>query len=980
MQSFHGWCVLAVVLAAGGWKGSPTRADDLRPMAAVFASYQADTFRNELAWPLDLYADSRRGEQQFLNDLLPGLDRYRALLIGKQGAPALDAAQLEQLGQWIDTGGILLLEVTTGQKLFATHQPAWLGRTRWAARDVTIDPRLEIEPHALTAGIDLDGLLRMVLGQADRLGRRAPRRLLGLDGTEGGQALIHADGVALLWIRRHGKGCIIALGGEFSPTARVPGVKQGTIGYSLAPMAVTFWENLRADLHLTRRSQVIAQALAAQPATLWWRDIGENISGGGAALPPAPSAAEALTEISADLGRGEHLWREVFLSLGQTSPGVRFAVDALTGPEGATLPGDSVQVQVLAQPPLLFGYMTNQPPRPGYTKAPLYLTPLTHLPPFGEATVDLNGPETYTLWLRLSAPGNAAPGEYRGTLKVSSANGELTGVPLRLRVWPMHLPGPELLEFEYEHAFEVMPGGSLLQPRGEPNHYNDPQLLARCQAQLPEYAISVGQNYGYHLLGYGAVQVRRRDTGEPLPAGGSRAADWLRTDPLPPLDFSYLNEQYLDGALAAGLKRYASNYVPGADHLLQWARLVEPGAKVLSPAHQRMIVWYLGEYYQHLRERGYVDPTIKTMDEFTPESVDAFVRSAGVLKQTGFRVYTTTPSVMFDADSVRKLDPVLDIWMGHVYVQPYRALAREVLGIELDPSDQEWPYSASSVPGLTVLSGRPWGWLAAKNRCVGFHFHHFFRWYQNDLQPALAGSDRLYVSPAALTYASTVFQGRYYAQLLHLLDVARQRGADAAKVDALAHAADLLVSDDPQALIPTQSKTSSPAKASGVDVEQWWPYAVAPRDAASYERAKVRVFELLQELAPLLGDLKPSVTYGKLTLVQDGQRTFELVPAKSECWAPLQDQLTAWCGPTLPTAPQPSVRLVAGVREDAAVAALLPRLQGRVTEHYPSANDYAVFVLADAQPATVLIVGGDPAGVAKGARLWTKLLTLENRL
>jgi len=962
-------------------------APKTRSFGAYMTHYQNLTFINEVIYPLGISGRVHRvGTVERPIELL---NDYDVLVLGAGGGWVMTANEQHRLGQWLADGGTLIVGMNEVRTLIRDRKPDWLGRSDWTVRRMVVTDKARIANHPLTKGLrkapTIDDLLDEPAPEPSRgpRGPAPPRLRMGLEnGTHGGESLITEFGnVSVLWIRQIGKGQIIAVGGEV-PAARSTPYEQNHISYELDAQAITVWKNIVEELKPTRRSDIIEQWAADQQrdVALWWRYERETPTGGAMMTPPVPQSGDELDALRLNLGRGERMWWYFMLTTRKPLKAVRFEVADLRSEAGHTINGNAIRPFLLAAPQRLHAAMTDLRPLPDHHKAPYYLVPFEHTPPFDRPTVDLHGPETHTFWLEAFCDAATPAGEYRGELRIVGHDEvTLATLPLHVTVWPLYQPAAHTLHFEFEHSWDVLPGGSILAAMaGDATRY-DPTLAGRCMKQIGELGIDVGQVYGYIHQIYGARFVKVLESGQPIDEAVTADPALLGRDPLPALDFSFYDDFYFNSAIDAGLTTFATNYVIGADMTLTYARRIDPEAQPNSPEHQRIVRWYLSEFARYVRQRGYVDVYCKTMDEFGPEHVESFLPAAKLLNEAGFGVYTTTPNVMFDAASAQVMAPLMSLWQGQMLAEPWRRTAHDRLGTELRPDSAFWPYNASSVPGLTMDSGRFWGWLAAYARHPGFHMHHYFRHYWTDTQPALAGPDRLYNSGAAISYAHSVFRGRYLASLLNMIDRAKQLKADSAVIAEVERELSLVIGENEDAILRLKATESELAKKQGqTGVMILTPHGVMSADPRDHERAKVRIFELTLKLKPLLAALKPTIRYGRHILVNNGKLTCELL-GDGDRWAPFREHIGHVVGEGV-VADAATTILVCGERTDPVIEAQLARIGNRINERFPAPGHYAIFTPPhEAGQPDVIIVGGDEDGTRKGVAALTCFLIVEDR-
>lgn len=161
---------------------------------------------------------------------------------------------------------------------------------------------------------------------------------------------------------------------------------------------------------------------ADDDAQLWWCEAPYKVS----RERPAPGGEARPVRIFA--ARNEYEPFQVVLRPTRDLTGLSAVASALTGPNGATISADNVEVCHV-----WYHYVSHPTDKEGcvgwWPDA---------LPPLDEP-IDLTAGENQPLWVTVRVPEEAAAGEYRGTLALS-AEGWSATVPVELRVWDFALP------------------------------------------------------------------------------------------------------------------------------------------------------------------------------------------------------------------------------------------------------------------------------------------------------------------------------------------------------------------------------------------------------------------------------------------------------------------------------------------------------------------------------------------------------------
>lgn len=157
--------------------------------------------------------------------------------------------------------------------------------------------------------------------------------------------------------------------------------------------------------------------------TLWWA-----LSSAAKIRPDQPPPTETGAAIEIRCARNEREAAQLVVRSAQPLKHFQLTLSALTGPGGAEIsPGRFEILQAM--------YLDVTQPTDRASRAGLWPDPL--LPVTGP--LDLSAGTNHAFWLRVFTPTNAAPGTYRGTVRLRAQDLE-TSVPIELRVYDFTLP------------------------------------------------------------------------------------------------------------------------------------------------------------------------------------------------------------------------------------------------------------------------------------------------------------------------------------------------------------------------------------------------------------------------------------------------------------------------------------------------------------------------------------------------------------
>ena len=953
--------VLCLILATAA-APAPAAPAEPRPMGAWFYQYQVITLSNEVVWPLDLYADVRYSFVDFAK-----LDRYSAVLVGNGSAKPMTAEQAGKLERWVAGGGLLVITGDEGRSLFAKADPFGPTSPDWTTAPCP-QPQIVAARHPLMKGVDAERLAALV----DKTALIKPAS---------GEILAGDEKTALVWMQRHRRGTILYLGGALTPLKPFPPAPECQILYELNAAAVRLWQNLIEHFDLPRRRAVIAGwAEASRPPALsfWSRHQKQQPIGAALYYPPYPMGEDLVQRVRFDLGHGERDWQSLYVTVARDVGELHVACSDLKG-EGGRL--SAAHVRFFAQlPPPMAPVMRNEPPVPGTTKAPYWLVDLESLPPVGQVAVTTKRHSTVTFWIEVASDTDTPAGEYRGVITFSGKSGPVAEIPLHVRVWPLNAPSPELMNFELEHLWTSMPGGNFLAT--DAYRRND-ALFKRCLRQLGELGVNFGQCYG-SITKYGSRYARLRRDGRSLPKAAEEDPGLFAGPDLPDLEFSDYDDLYFSPAIEAGLTHFSTYCSLGREDVAMWAaRTIDPDAAPFSSEHRRFQAWYWSQWARYLKERGYWEVYCKIEDELGPDRVEAWLDTARIIREAGFRTYTTAYNFMYTRETAAAADPWLDFWQCESPVRPYPEIARDLFGLEIDPTDIFWTTYASSVWGNYKDYGHGAGWATAFIGMSGTHVHGYLRWKWNDIQGAMVGPDRLFNAVSVISYARSVNWGRYLASLRALIELARARGVESGDIVAEMNRT---VSTQQDALVRLDVVPSVLARNQGAGDVPLVNIDRLDANPRHHEAAKVRILELIIRLRDRVGDIRPRVRYGDWILAEDGRPLCALSCSQDPAWL---DGLASWFDARSGVSPprvtglksERPVVVAAGTRQgDPALASWLDeQFPGQITPTYPRPGHYVIKRFEQSESdRLILVIGGDEEGVARGLTTLARLLVVEN--
>ena len=257
---------------------------------------------------MDLYGAVRMSGKDYSPQDPHFFQRYSVIMVGYKGSEVFSrCGYTAGLEKWVHQGGILILTGSEGVKLFGQNMPGWVGGKSWSRGETQPALKLLKPDHPLAQGLTAKSLAELKAGP------------VGILEPKAGASIIGTDTVSFFTVNTFGKGKVIFLGGELSPTGR-PQSLEGTIALDLGPTAIQVWKNLVSFLNLPKRTGVIQnwwrQRQETSDLAVWWRYEREVALGGALYMPPYPQSGEELTSLDFELGKGERNWKHHQLLFG----------------------------------------------------------------------------------------------------------------------------------------------------------------------------------------------------------------------------------------------------------------------------------------------------------------------------------------------------------------------------------------------------------------------------------------------------------------------------------------------------------------------------------------------------------------------------------------------------------------------------------------------------------------------------------------
>lgn len=614
----------------------PTAAQTVALVGGGYGQYVRNSTIKKVLLPMDVPYEDLGESMDFST-----LGDY-ALVIVAHGDAALREGQ-EGIGaafdEYVHGGGHVLLignaptELLGGRDL--SDQP-WIGAQAWVYASDAEPSSVAAPEHPWLAHLDPAARYFWLAGSQF------------LRGPTSAEVLIGSDDLIFMSRNDYGEGWTVFLSRGLFPYTRE----------DVGPMREAQVEMLRklvADavagpggeiFTMTDLAAQMAGELARDPV-FWRRDPDFGSKEGPQFRPVGPTAADLVTDLRADLARGERESVAVNLTSAAINGPVRVELAGL--PEGAP----KVEVRVMDRAPLI---PWDKPDIEPY-ESPFWLMAPEDLEPIGAPEFLLQPGRTRVLWVQIHAPreaepwryGGAEPRAFSGSLRVLRGDEELAALPLTINVWPVTLPidRPYKLKAWGFGAPDQRFWDEFGRQSAAAGYLSYPDLA---QVTLPDQGMTLAE----------ALQAHPGPFADP--------------DHFPRLDFSYL-DPIIGGQAAAGQAHICFQDVrtgtqvanAGTGLNLEWSDAVE------APEQWRAL-WsgYYRELMRYLRSRGFRrvepiwtdEPTIETIERNYVPIAEMYL-AAGMAPGS----HWTTPGFM-SPEQVNRFAHAVSDWSMYTIMMP----------------------------------------------------------------------------------------------------------------------------------------------------------------------------------------------------------------------------------------------------------------------------------------------------------------------
>jgi len=374
--------------------------------------------------------------------------------------------------------------------------------------------------------------------------------------------------------------------------------------------------------------------------------------------------------------------------------------------------------------------------------------------------VRAKGLVTCEFWLRFSSEGSP-PGEYTGSIKLSSGSSDAIRVPLVVKVWDIALPEKPSLRFSpYSGAVGFLNG-----------LVGNPERDRRMVPQFEAYFANM-KDAGFHGLN---VYLHRYRFYEPARINGEEFWKLLEKDPailkqenLPDIDFSYY-DPYFAVPREKGLTEYimlmgpASLFAP----IERFSKLLGTELPPESAEYARYAVWLAREFREYLEGQGAKQLLAKHMDEISPDEIAEYNRVTSLFRRAGWKTYCTwTGKIPQTPKLIREVNANTDQWQIQLLSLD---IFRTKVGRQpdlIDASDEVWFYGGGGKTyRWSYAAARAYGWYAGYYNVDGMGWWAYRMWNSRGEGVVFYDDGILYTTPALEGLADALDDAQLYLML-----------------------------------------------------------------------------------------------------------------------------------------------------------------------------------------------------------------------
>jgi len=858
-----------------------------------------------------------------------------SLVIVTHGFPKLDEREIGWIQDYVQNGGKLLITTTALSSLrdLKGNDRDWIGAEGYHAvrgKEGDLFALVGEQGKALIPDVETAKLVFGVLGNS------APNKLTT------GQAVITRNGDPIVFRNVYGKGEVWFVGFEYFRIINTEKVADAKERVGRAPR--DFLQKLILQGGVQKKSERIAaglQTLGVTTPVAWRRDFA-HARGAAFAEPPYPEKGEQVEALRIDLGQNE--WESVPFYLSSARPDEKFTVtlsDLATADGRHKIPASALRLRVqgVAAPHLTVG--------------PFWLLDAARRETAAGAVYDvpLKANESNTVWLTLNTD-NIAPGSYRGQVRFSQA--AMKPLNLQVEVWPVKLPGREYFQTEATFLWNSLMNGEKGKSYNFPNPPGDMEPFKRHITNLAQHHITINLDNSWTNRFGGSVSLKNariKATGMGLEEAMKQGL--IKENALPELDLSYF-DPFVEIPIQAGMPSFHFNFKNFDNTWISYSRAIT-GDKELaadSPRHAAIKRWIFGEIVGYLRGKGITEIICFIADEIPPNEIPEVLHRAQLMKEFGIRVeFTATGRVGQSREHIAALNPVIDRWIWNAVVMPQAKAIVNAADSPIDKADQQFTYVADWHRAPYVFN-RTRGAFCAYHELDGFFIHGYLRWYPNG-GAVWKTTDGPIDTEGWEGARDGIEDARYWKRAQFLLKAARKNPALAERAARIEQQIVRWVAPDANALVELRDAAYGIYKFKS--------------PISSYAKLQTLKRELMESLVWLQENV-PTIygaTYAGQTLQAGGKSQVQLLGSQAVI-AHFNKALAEREAPELVSNAAGATRLAFGTRDELQNI-LGAELIGSAT---PGSGQYQVVVKNN----VIAVVGGDEAGVQKGAQLLAKLV------
>jgi len=374
--------------------------------------------------------------------------------------------------------------------------------------------------------------------------------------------------------------------------------------------------------------------------------------------------------------------------------------------------------------------------------------------------IPLKKNSTEEIWIRFSSKG-VSPGTYKGAL-LCEADGTKSRVPISIKVWRTSLPEKNLVR--------IQPYGSsvgFINSMSTDRKKNEEALrqVSAFFANMRENRIDMLEFYYNQYTIWSFVKIGET----PMITALQKDPSLLEKNPLPSLDFSYIN-LFLDTAIQHGFGDAIILQGPKSIYSTPIANIAKILGREIPPEskeYEKLALWLTTSFRTWLESKGNKKIFAKYLDEIGPKEIPDWKKTSQFFAKAGYLPYCTwTGTIPRSATHIAEVNPECTLWqIQAISLDAFRNIVGKNPSL-IDQNDEIWYYGGGSNPyRIPYEKSRLMGWMAGYYDLDGYGFWTYRAWHSEGEGICKYQNGEILSSPALEGLRDGIEDAQLYAML-----------------------------------------------------------------------------------------------------------------------------------------------------------------------------------------------------------------------